>query len=437
MRRPPLICLLGAVLVTYLFIGIWKATQAQGKVEHQLCIALDGSGSISTDDFALQVTGLANAVGDPSVVPQDGSVEFSLVQFGTSDPEGARVEVQAVVIDSPQTASSVVATIRALEQGGNGTPMDAGIDLCTAQITGSLHFADARHQVINLSTDGQPTDRTATSAARDAAVAAGIDELDAEAVGTSADVDFLATLVYPQPGTVIPPGSYSPGFVRVISSFADFEEAIREKLRYVFQSTPTPPPIPQAYPVYLPLVVKPAALPDLIVRSLTVQPSSLWAGQPASITLLIENIGTAPANGPFWVDLYINPDPALMPPKTNQTWDRAGSQFGIAWLITPSLSLAPGDQITLTSQDYADDWSFWPGYFTRVGDQVLYAQVDSYNGSSPFAAVEESDESNNAFGPVLVPVVCPVTLGESCLPLGDQGFDRPFRPAPRPLRPRP
>ncbi len=195
--------------------------------------------------------------------------------------------------------------------------------------------------------------------------------------------------------------------------------------------------IPHVYPVYLPLIVKPAALPDLIVRSLTVQPSSLWAGQPASITLLIENIGTAPANGPFWVDLYINPDPALMPPKTNQTWDQAGSQFGIAWLITPSLSLAPGDQITLTSQDYADDWSFWPGYFTRVGDQVLYAQVDSYNGSSPFAAVEESDESNNAFGPVLVPVVCPVTLGESCLPLEDQGFDQSFRPAPRPLRPRP
>jgi len=218
-------------------MGVPHVALAQGGVTHQICVALDGSGSIDYSDFDLQINGLANAIADPAIIPQDGTVELSVVQFGTADLEGARVEVSATVIDSAATAAAVASTIRAMAQGVGQTPMDAGINLCTAQITSSSRFTGAAKQVMNVSTDGYPTDPAAALAASAAAKAAGVDELDAEAIGLYAGVEFLKQLVFPQPAIVVPPGAYKAGFVRVVASFADFEEAMREKLETVIEDS--------------------------------------------------------------------------------------------------------------------------------------------------------------------------------------------------------
>jgi hypothetical protein len=163
--------LLVAIGLAGALLGVPHVASAEGGVESQICIALDGSGSIWPDEFALQINGLANAIADSEVVPRDGTVEISVVQFGTYDESGARVEVSATVIDSGATANSVVAAIRAMQQGGDGTPMAAGINLCTEQIIGSPNFSVAPKQIINLSTDGYPNapgEPSATLAARDA-----------------------------------------------------------------------------------------------------------------------------------------------------------------------------------------------------------------------------------------------------------------------------
>ena len=173
--------------------------------------------------------------------------------------------------------------------------------------------------------------------------------------------------------------------------------------------------------VYLPLVLKMPAI-DLTVRSLTVEPPALLVNQPVTISLVIENRGNTTTSGPFWVDLYIDPDPALMPPQVNQTWDMAGSQYGLAWLIEQPV--APGQQIALTSLAYNAQFSDWPGSFNSFGTHLLYAQVDSFNGTSPFAAVQESNENNNTIGPVPVPVSCPVNATASCVPLSAQRHAR-------------
>jgi uncharacterized repeat protein (TIGR01451 family) len=184
--------------------------------------------------------------------------------------------------------------------------------------------------------------------------------------------------------------------------------------------------------VYLPLISKAPSI-DLAIRSLTIDPPSLLVNQPATINLVIENRGDTATSSPFWVDLYIDPDPALMPPKVNQTWDMAGSQYGLTWLVEQPV--APGQPLTLTSRSYNAQFSDWPGSFNCFGTHTLYAQVDSFNGTSPFAAVQESNESNNTIGPVPVPVSCPPNATASCVPLSAREHAR--EPGTIPTRPPP
>ncbi len=202
-------------------------------VKVQLCIALDGSGSVSGPDFELARQGLSAAFRDPTVVPRDGTVEFSLVQF----PLSAQVaEVPPTVIVSDASAEAVAQQIDTFARQGGGTPMGQGINACADLITGSHHFANAPAHVINVATDGQPTDGSATPNARDAAIAAGITQINAEAIGPGASIGFLRDqLVYPQPGYVAPPFvEDAGGFVIPIATFEDFAASIREKLQFVF-----------------------------------------------------------------------------------------------------------------------------------------------------------------------------------------------------------
>jgi subtilisin-like proprotein convertase family protein len=230
-----------------------RAAPAQASV--QLCIAMDGSGSINADDFLIMKNGLAAAIRDPAVMPSDGSVEISVVQFSKGTFSfGAVVEVPATVITDAGVAHSVADQINAIVQGGASTPTHDGISLCTAVIMGSPEFAAAARQVINIPTDGRPDDPDLAKTARDAAVAAGIDEIDAEAIGSAVDPEstgflFLRDeLVYPQPGYQAPPFTRG-GFVISVATFDALPAAIAQKLQHVARptrvSTATRTPTPQ------------------------------------------------------------------------------------------------------------------------------------------------------------------------------------------------
>ena len=74
--------------------AIPQASQANNVVTVQLAMILDGSGSINSTEWAIMIDGLAAAVENPDCVPQDGSVELTVIQFSTI----ARLEVGPVVI---------------------------------------------------------------------------------------------------------------------------------------------------------------------------------------------------------------------------------------------------------------------------------------------------------------------------------------------------
>lgn len=100
---------------------------------------------------------------------------------------------------------------------------------------------------------------------------------------------------------------------------------------------------PLLHPAYLPLIVRPGQ-PDLIIAGIDLIPdqTSFTAGQPVEIRVTVRNIGTAPA-GPFWIDLYFNPD---RPPQINDLWhDRCTLHpcFGVVWGVTRTLQPGGGD----------------------------------------------------------------------------------------------
>jgi hypothetical protein len=106
----------------------------------------------------------------------------------------------------------------------------------------------------------------------------------------------------------------------------------------------------------------------------------------------------------FWVDVYLNPNPA--PTHVNQTWNQLGSQ-GLVWGVTETAlpQLVPGSLLTLTDGYYQPDYSrvSWP----LPAGVPVYAQVDSADALTTWGAVLENHEIlgglyNNILGPAYV-----------------------------------
>jgi uncharacterized protein YegL len=234
--------LLGSLVIISIVSVHLTSVSAQGP-ETQLAMLLDGSGSMLPSEFNSMLTGLAEAIENPNCVPQDGSVELTVIQFGSS----TRTEVPPTVIDATN-ASSIAAAIRGITKTGGGTPMASAIALAIAEITGSPSFGTAARQVINLSTDGAPNSPSDTETARNDAIAAGIDEIDVEAVGYFPAVEWLRDrIVYPQPGTIHGPGYAgwpppAPGWVRLVDDFDAYAATICGKFGVILQT----PAVPEA-----------------------------------------------------------------------------------------------------------------------------------------------------------------------------------------------
>ncbi len=143
---------------------------------------------------------------------------------------------------------------------------------------------------------------------------------------------------------------------------------------------------PKTFQFFLPSFGRAAVLaPDLVVDSLVATGDA--------VTVTIRNAGTAAVNTAFWVDVYFNPVEA---PGVNKPWDTIAS-YGAAWGVTSPI--LPGETLLLTS----GDGYFFPEYSSALppGGAEVYALVDSINYSSSAGAVQEADESNNLFGPVI------------------------------------
>ncbi len=124
----------------------------------QLAMILDGSGSISEDDWILMRNGLANAIENNSVFPHDGSVELTVIQFGGTSPPRAKLELGGSQIITESNYESIADDIRNIKQmiesGGSATPTACGIRLAADELYNSDFYSSDRRQIVNLVTDG-------------------------------------------------------------------------------------------------------------------------------------------------------------------------------------------------------------------------------------------------------------------------------------------
>ena len=234
------------------------AVAANNGVSVQLAMMLDGSGSISDDNWTIMVTGLHDAVENPDCVPQDGSVELTVIQFGDY---GAVLEVGPVVITSGN-AASVANQIQVISQLKGYTPIACAIRLAADVLAGSTNFHPSLKQALNLVTDGRPnvccagpgytgnycgfTDgEDSAEAARGYALTTlqmtdPSDEFDAEFVGVQGTAsDWLKDeIVWPEPGYYFDPPSFpydGPGWVRVVADATEFAATICEKFEVIIE----------------------------------------------------------------------------------------------------------------------------------------------------------------------------------------------------------
>jgi len=262
---------------------------AQGQVQFQLGFLVDGSSSITETQFDIIKSALAFAIGGARILPLDGTVEITFVEFSDTD---ATVVVPPTVLNN-QTVTTISNQIQGMVRGGGGTPLWLGLDLITDQMTNALRAptqtSTATIQVINIITDGQPQipnegilpeqGNQLSISSRNRAVSRGIDEISVEAVGLGrTDTpfrQFLLGFVWPQPGDLIenfsaPESEFLPGFVALIQEFAELERVFQSKLRVTLQRDDVLLPGDQDVPfdnVWLSLVLAAAFLTLILFRS--------------------------------------------------------------------------------------------------------------------------------------------------------------------------
>lgn len=117
----------------------------------ELALVLDGSDTVTEEEFDLQRIGLLGAVLNSDILPRDGSVAFTLVQYGNGM---ARVEVPYTIISSLNDANFISDQLLAMVQlGGARNPGD-GINAAMEVLNTS--GCSLAKQAICLSATGAP-----------------------------------------------------------------------------------------------------------------------------------------------------------------------------------------------------------------------------------------------------------------------------------------
>jgi hypothetical protein len=179
----------------------------------KLALVMDGSGSISGSEWSLQLNGYANAIKDPNVVPQDGSVAIGVVQFSSS----AAISVPMSIISSQTDADNFAANILGISKSGGMTNIGGGIYTGATMLNSFSPIGGGIRQVIDVSTDGYHNTGTSPStAAPDVVNNQNIDAVNALGIGV------------PPPSWNYPiPGSFSMS----VANYNDFENAIKIKIK--------------------------------------------------------------------------------------------------------------------------------------------------------------------------------------------------------------
>ncbi len=209
-------------------------------VDLELSLLLDTSGSVSTSEFALQRDGYVKAFNDISLWNTISQGKFGRIAVNYIYWSSSFQQQQAVgwtLIDSfaaAQTFASLVAATTRPFSGltAPGSAINYATPLFGTETGGIDNGFHSTRQVIDVSGDGSQNNGANTAAARDVALAAGVDAINGLPIlGSEPNLDIWYQ-------NNIQGGVNS--FVLPAASFADFDIAIKQKL--IKEIAPPEPP---------------------------------------------------------------------------------------------------------------------------------------------------------------------------------------------------
>jgi hypothetical protein len=200
------------------------AAPAQQRVDLNLVLAVDSSGSVDDDRFELQKQGYARAFLNPRVLNairngNEQAIAVTMVQW--TGPTLHVVMVPWTVIRDQRSAQAVAAAIAAAPRQifGGGTSLSGAIDF-SVLLLNATPYRGAR-RVIDISGDGSNNLGRPAEQARDEAVRAGIRINGLPILAVEPDLDqYFRESVIGGPGAFIVP----------VKSYDAFADAILRKL---------------------------------------------------------------------------------------------------------------------------------------------------------------------------------------------------------------
>jgi hypothetical protein len=236
--------LASAALALSMTFGAGTVSAAPVAVDLQLVLAVDVSGSVDSNEFALQRDGYVDAFNNPLIQTAItngaiGSIAVTYVYWATN----AVQSIGWTLIDSAASASAFATAISNVTRPGsiggltgigNAINFSAGL-FGQTDADGDLLFTSTR-QLIDISGDGTNNTGTAPGTARDAflngAPTGTTRAINAVAIQSSSLVDYYEDNVIGGPNS----------FVLFASDFTTFGAAIQQKLLREIQPEPVSAP---------------------------------------------------------------------------------------------------------------------------------------------------------------------------------------------------
>ncbi|MEH2293183.1 DUF1194 domain-containing protein [Nostoc sp.] len=210
-------------------------------VDLELSLLVDVSGSIDSNEFALQKQGYVDAFSNANLFNDFiskgnlGKIAVNLIYWS-----GATQQQEVVgwsLIDSVATAQNFATSIAATTRSFSGsTAIGSALNYAAPKFFNNDY--DGVRQVIDVSGDGSTNNGADTATARNAALALGVDTINGVVIGDEFGLKtFYQNNVI---GGINATGA--PAFVLTAQNFQDFGVAIDQKIKAEIKPTSVPEP---------------------------------------------------------------------------------------------------------------------------------------------------------------------------------------------------
>jgi hypothetical protein len=203
----------------------------------QLGFILDRSGSIGSGNWTTIVNGLASAVSTLIPVGGANTYEVSVVTFSSA----STININSFTVNTLAQRTTLAGLIAAMPFSGGGTLFAPAFSAMQTALTdaigtnGHVVASNTSKSYVNFATDGVEGDAAAGVVARNALIAAGVDNISIEGIGSSVDaVGLQGSYCYPGPcDSSLPFNFPTQGFYIGVADAAGYAAAIGNKIQVV------------------------------------------------------------------------------------------------------------------------------------------------------------------------------------------------------------